>query len=629
MLVVFDGSGSMWGKLEGERQTKFVNAREAVKTGLAKVKPETRIGLMSFGHRRAGDCSDVQTIIPPEAQTAEKINGVLEKLNPRGKGPLGAALKEAAKVLGKGPGRRSLLVIHDDADNCGIDPCSGLAEMQAAAPGLVVHVVGLGLKAEEAQRLQCLAKPTQGRFAEAQTAAQAASAIEDMLRLAALDASPPKPLPKAVAPAPVGVALPKAGERPPLAADGPPGLRLASLLVAGQAPLPRRLTFTIMPEARGPSPVLESVTAQDRIVPLAPGRYSIELRDGLLTQTKSVTVTAKGQIAVDFVLDAGLVRFPGAAPPADAFVTFIEAIPEAGQPDRAGRTLGVVPLSATQPALAIPPGRWTVRLDVGEARIERTVTLAAGQVIDLPAVIPFARLKVSLAGRDPASRQPAFVQIVEDDPDAPRGRREVARAATEPFEFVLPAGTYTVIARDGIVEARERLSLAAGETVSRTLALAGARVTLASRLVGGIPANDPVTFRIERIDVVPPETISAHQPTAQLALPAGRYRIEARHGLVNARASREIELAAGQQVALTLEQQAGVVQFVAAPGHQGELIWELLDTDGRLVWSTAQPDPRAVFQAGRYTVRAEGRGKKFERPLEVRAGQTTTVQMKE
>ena len=44
VVIVFDGSGSMWGPIEGTRQSKLVVAREGVRRALAKLAPQTRVG---------------------------------------------------------------------------------------------------------------------------------------------------------------------------------------------------------------------------------------------------------------------------------------------------------------------------------------------------------------------------------------------------------------------------------------------------------------------------------------------------------------------------------------------------------------------------------------------------------
>ena len=119
----------MWGPIEGVRQTKLVLAREALRRGLGKMAPQARVGLALFGHRR-GDCSDVEVVRPPEPLDVPHLMGPLEQFNPRGRGPLTLALREAAKSLPRDAGPRTLLLIHDDADNCQPDLCAAAAELQ-------------------------------------------------------------------------------------------------------------------------------------------------------------------------------------------------------------------------------------------------------------------------------------------------------------------------------------------------------------------------------------------------------------------------------------------------------------------------------------------------------------------
>jgi len=55
-MIIFDGSGSMWGKPLGEKQSKLVLARDALRQSLPRLAKQARVGLMVFGHRRPGDC---------------------------------------------------------------------------------------------------------------------------------------------------------------------------------------------------------------------------------------------------------------------------------------------------------------------------------------------------------------------------------------------------------------------------------------------------------------------------------------------------------------------------------------------------------------------------------------------
>ena len=45
VVIVFDGSSSMWGNIDGDAGSKLAVAREAVRRALGKVGPQTRVGL--------------------------------------------------------------------------------------------------------------------------------------------------------------------------------------------------------------------------------------------------------------------------------------------------------------------------------------------------------------------------------------------------------------------------------------------------------------------------------------------------------------------------------------------------------------------------------------------------------
>jgi hypothetical protein len=83
-IIVFDGSGSMWGTVGTEKPAKLDLVRQALRTSLPSLSPRVRLGLMSFGQRRRADCSDVEVVAPPEAGPPERILSLADKLNPKG-----------------------------------------------------------------------------------------------------------------------------------------------------------------------------------------------------------------------------------------------------------------------------------------------------------------------------------------------------------------------------------------------------------------------------------------------------------------------------------------------------------------------------------------------------------------
>jgi Ca-activated chloride channel homolog len=243
-----------------------------------------------------------------------------------------------------------------------------------------------------------------------------------------------------------------------------------------------------------------------------------------------------------------------------------------------------------------------------------------------------ARVVLTAVGREGAGplELPVF-SISEDDPDAPKGRREVARSAARQAEFTLPPGTYYVVAKLGGVETRELLALTPGDTVRRTLTLPAGRLQLWSRLSGGVSpsASDLISYRVERLDGPDREVVTTSRLTPTLQLPSGRYRVEGRYGLMNARSVRDVEVRAGQVNQLVLDHQAAVLKLrLASAGTVlSDVFWDVRDEAGRIVWTTGQSEPSLVLQAGRYVVRAETREKRYDRPIELRSGETRLLDL--
>lgn len=623
VMILVDGSGSMWGAIDGSRQNKLTVVRDGVRGALAKMSPQSRVGLGGFGHRR-GDCGDVEAILPPERLDVERIMAPLGPYNPRGRGPLTLALREMAKSLAGLQGQRSIVLVHDEADNCQADLCAVAGELKTA--GITAHVVGVGLKPADVAKMSCLAQTTGGRMLIASTADQVAPALDEVLRIAGLDGSASEPRQT--------VQTTTQRSTASLAAEGPPGLYLRALLAPKTEPVSWAVRWTVYAEA-DPGRVLFNAVAANPMVSLPAGRYVVEARDGVASGTLTVDVRADAPTVAGVSLNAGtlavkLIPQRAGAPTGDAFIS-ISSMGEADAKKDQGAGLLVAFFKGSEGAATLPAGRYMVRVDQGLVRAERAVVVppASQGRIDIP--LTGARVIVSAlgGGTQAASELPVF-SVVEDDPDAPRGRREIARSAARQAEFVLPAGTYYVMARLGSVEARERLALAPGDTIRRTLTLAAGRLTLATRLGGGTmpAASDPISYRIERLDGPPGDVVTTSRAAPTLQLAAGRYRVEGRYGLTNARSVREVEIKAGQTQQLTLEHQAGVLKLrLTGLVAISDVFWDVRDETGRNVWTTGQSEPTMILQAGRYVVRAETRDKRYDRQVDLRGGETRLLEL--
>jgi Ca-activated chloride channel family protein len=281
-----------------------------------------------------------------------------------------------------------------------------------------------------------------------------------------------------------------------------------------------------------------------------------------------------------------------------------------------------------RPEIVLPAGNYRVTAEAGAARQEQDVTITAATGTTVDAQLATGRLELS-ASRASPSAQPELMTdgvtfvLYEDDPDAPQGRREVARSAAPAPDFMLPAGTYYVLARTQTAEAREQIAIGAGDVVKRTLPLALARLELSATLGGAAAPSDlPLTFRVVRLDSEPREVVRTTMREPVVDLSAGRYRIEAMAGATNVLAATDIALAAGQDQKVALKIDAGNVTLRRGAGT--DVFWEIRDANQHTVARSSQSEPTLLLAPGRYIVNSETAERPLSSAIEVKAGEHRT-----
>ncbi len=186
-ILVLDASGSMWGQIDGI--TKIEIAREVVGNLLEELPAENELGLTVYGHRRKGDCSDIETLIAPAAGQNAAIAAAVNAVNPRGKTPMTAAVVAAAEALRFTEERATVILVSDGIETCEPDPCAIARTLEETGVDFTAHVVGFDVSDPEAlAQMQCLADETGGTFT---TAANA----EELTEALSVVAEPPAPEP--------------------------------------------------------------------------------------------------------------------------------------------------------------------------------------------------------------------------------------------------------------------------------------------------------------------------------------------------------------------------------------------------------------------------------------------------
>lgn len=185
-ILVFDVSNSMWGQIDGVSKVEI--AREVIGELLGDWSSDVDLGLVAYGHRRAGDCSDIEEVIPVGPVSAVNFSAIVNGLVPRGKTPLTEAVRQAAEILNYRDTRATVILVSDGIESCRADPCALARELERGGIDFTAHVVGFDVGAIEDQRqLSCLADETGGQYLTANNASELLSALRTV-------AAPPPPM---------------------------------------------------------------------------------------------------------------------------------------------------------------------------------------------------------------------------------------------------------------------------------------------------------------------------------------------------------------------------------------------------------------------------------------------------
>ncbi len=178
-MIVMDGSGSMWGQIDGV--PKLAIARETLRSVLPGVPETTELGLIAYGHREKGNCSDIELVVPAATGTASQISEAVDNMSFLGKTPLSAAVQIAADELRYTEDKATVILITDGIETCSADVCAlgNLLEQQGG--DFTAHVVGFGLSAEEGRQISCLAENTGGKFILAEDGAALEVALNEVV----------------------------------------------------------------------------------------------------------------------------------------------------------------------------------------------------------------------------------------------------------------------------------------------------------------------------------------------------------------------------------------------------------------------------------------------------------------
>lgn len=441
-IIVLDASGSMWGQIGGT--TKIEIARETLGQVMTTIPQETDLGLIAYGHREKGACSDIELAVPPAAGTASAITAFANGLNPKGKTPLTDAVRMAAGELAIEENKATVILVTDGLETCNADPCALGRELEAAGVDFTAHVVGFGLSDDEGRQVACLAENTGGLYLKADDAGQLADA------LATTVAAAPEPEPE-----PVAVEF-NINAMAKLAEDGP-------VLEGNQS-----VRWDFFPIDASGKPARQDAAGGYGGVfraTVPAGKYLARARLGRLSKEYEVELADDATTDVTAVLDAGLVRMIPKRTPDDTEADSnarVDAHFEGGKDGGYGAT-----------EVYAAAGPVTVTGKIGKAVAEQSFTLAPGETVEKVLVIGSGLVVPAAvyAEGGPAVEGSAIrFDVMAAEPDINGKRAQIAgQYGPGNSGTNVPAGEYMLVARLGEAQAMVPITVKAGERTEATV----------------------------------------------------------------------------------------------------------------------------------------------------------------
>lgn len=556
-VLIIDSSGSMAETLG--KETRLDAARSVIADEVSRWPAGRELALVAYGHRRAGDCKDIETLLSLGPVEAKAVRDSLSRLRARGKTPLSASLRHAAALLPAGGG--NILLVSDGLETCHEDPCAVAEALRKAHAGLTIHVIGFGLSAKDMKSLACIAG-SGGRAIDVQSGAELSKALGDVSVAvptppapAVADApspAPPKPAPAAPAPPPAPTVVP---------------VRLAAVI--GDQPVPGVVRWRITPAGVGT--VAYEGDAREIALDLPAGRYRVEIAGSNAEGSAEIRVEPLDDAAKTIAIDAGLLQLSMVLSPGRAIADAdIKGEPEYRiEPLDGQKPAGLV--GSLTPAAMLAPGRYRISGRLGPYATSRTVAVAAGKVLDVELDLQLGRVTLEAAvegGAEPIASGTSldWTLTPKDGATEPQSASATARPA-----FLAAAGSYDAALSISGATLHAPVEVVAGSEVTARVTLPSAALTLEAALAPGTPAFDDwrdATWTVKPVALIGgisagPALDTKAEARPVLTLTPGIWRVSLTSG--SASVTREIILAPKAVVTERLDLGAARLAMMAMP----------------------------------------------------------------
>jgi len=527
-IIVFDASGSMWGQIQGK--PKIDIARNTIEKLLKDWDSNILLGVITYGHRSKGDCKDIEAIVPIGKVNAGAVMSTINKVNPKGKTPLSAAVKLAAEQLKYVEDKATVILISDGKETCNIDPCALASELEKKGIDFTVHVIGFDMTEEEQAQLTCLAKSTGGKFF---TAGNANELHQALIKTTKMIAQP----------------------QPKKEKKGITGLKLHAILKLGEEPIKKGMTWNLYDakkNANGKRKNLDYTSAPEPLFKIPAGQYYVFAKHGNATAETLVEVT-DGKLTEQTVnLHAGHLK------PLAVLKKGSDPIKESmwwnvyeAEKNVKGKRKEVTYTSNAAPLFRLSSGNYYVLAKHGNATGDFEIEINEGELTEYTVNLNAGYLKVNAAlkkGSEPIKESMSW-NVYEAEKNANEKRKEVTYTSHATPLFRLNAGKYYVLAKHGNATGDFEINIKEGELTELTVPLnAGYLKVKAALKKGGAPVKGSLGWNVyeakkdangNRKSV----TYTSHA-TPVFRLNSGKYYVSVKHG--DKSANFEIKIKSGK-----------------------------------------------------------------------------------
>ena len=443
VILILDASGSMRAKINGK--AKIDIAKEVVGKIISTWNPADELGLVAYGHREKGSCEDIEVLRQPGKLDAQSYMDAVNKLSPKGKTPMTAAVRMAAEALQYTEQKATIILVSDGIETCGLDPCAVAEELAKSGVGFVVHTVGFGLDDKAAAgQLKCLADKTGGISIIAENADELEKALARTVKVAGTQPTPAPP------PEPADTAFTVAGH-----------VRMAADTELHEPFLSPSWEFKHAQSDGTAGEPAATEYGTDIKSKLEPGNYIATVTSDAAAIIFPVSIEAGKTAKLAPSLEAGVVNLSGkldANTPAESDTMIWEIL----LPN--GSVLATKYGSKSQ--FMLNAGNYSARLSLGIAQAEQAIAIAAGKSQDVSVILGAGKAEVSAvySATGPGVEKGITIEVRRGEADADGSHPWIATLYDPLSRFDLPAGKYLFTAASDYASAALEGEIKAGQT---------------------------------------------------------------------------------------------------------------------------------------------------------------------